>query len=249
MKGKIMNKRVVNVHGIRYLIYPFGIIVLLFGIYFYQNHTNNKPEDELTKALYENEMIIDYTISNTLAYLLVSNNGEKDYGDIFVVLEKGNDSWIRIYENDFEDLMPWKIEVADIDGDACQEVIIAVRKTTYFDNELKNRMFIFNFNKSILVKKWTGSQIAGIWREFYVEDLLSAPGDELIFIEQLEEDKERISVYSWFDFGFFRIVESINYPKIDNLTITDDNRIEISFIIDKSKIKKVLTAKEGKLVD
>jgi hypothetical protein len=249
MEGMIMKKRVVNIQGIRYLIYPLVIIVLLFGMYFYQKYTNNNPEVELTKALYKNEMIIDYSISNNLAYLLISNNGKKDYGDIFVVLERKNDSWIRIYENDFEDLMPWKIEAADIDGDGCQELIIAVRKTTYFDKELKNRMFIFNFNKGILVKKWTGSQIAGIWREFYVDDLLSAPGDELIFIEQLEEDKERISIYSWFDFGFFRIVESINYPKIDNLTITDDNRIEISFIIDKSKIKKVLTAKDGKLVD
>lgn len=178
---------------------------------------------------------------------MVNKQGLSDYGDFFVIFENKSDGWIRIYENDFKNLMPWKIEIADIDGDNIKDILIAVKKATYFDNELKNRMFIFNFTEGILVRKWTGSQIAGIWREFYVGDILSIPGNELIFIEYIN-DMEKVSIYSWFDFGFIKIAESETYPRIEDLTIVDYNRLEITTEEDGQKINHILTAVDGKLM-
>jgi hypothetical protein len=193
--------------------------------------------------------MIDYTIDEAYAYTLTSKNGIKEYGDTFAVFERRDDTWNRIYENDFKNLMPWKLELADIDGDDVREVLIALRKTTPYDKEIKNRMFIFNYQDNILSRKWTGSQIAGIWRDFYPLDLLSTPGYELVFIEQANDSMEKISVYSWFDFGFFMLADSDVYPNIKNIHIPDKNLLEITYSKDEQEIKQILTVKNGKLLE
>lgn len=230
----------------KYILFLLIVTVLLLGLYLYRR--NKKLDDGLSSALHKNELLIDYAIDEPLAYTLVSKNGVYDYGDYFVVFERKNNSWHRIYENDFKDLMPWKLELADVDGDNTGEILIAVKKTTYFDKEIKNRMFIFNYQDGILVKKWTGSQIAGTWRDFYSGNLLSVKGDELIFIEKTKDDKECISVYSWFDFGFFRIAESEAYSRIHDPTIVADNRLEIIYYHEGEEMNMVLTAVDGMLI-
>ena len=62
-------------------------------------------------------------------------------------------------------------------------------------------------------------------------------------------DLERVSIYSWFDFGFFRIAESDPYPLINDLTMVGDNLIEIRYGEKKGEMKLLLALEEGKLVD
>jgi len=207
----------------------------------------NSKED-LSSALYDNEELIDYTIDGPLAYALINNNGIEEYGNSFIIFDRKDDTWLRAYENDFKNLMPWKVEVADIDGDNTPEILIALRKTTPYDKEIKNRMFIFNYQDNILSRKWTGSRIAGIWREFYPIDFLSTPGHELIFIEQAEDTMEKLSVYSWFDFGFFMVADSEAYPSIQTVAMLDENILEITYIKDEQEIKQNLTTLKGKLL-
>ncbi len=207
----------------------------------------NSKED-LSSALYDNEVMIDYTIDGPLAYALINNNGIEEYGNSFIIFDRKDDTWLRAYENDFKNLMPWKVEVADIDGDNTPEILIALRKTTPYDKEIKNRMFIFNYQDNILSRKWTGSRIAGIWREFYPIDFLSTPGHELIFIEQAEDTMEKLSVYSWFDFGFFMVADSETYPNIQTVAMLDENLLEITYFEDEQEIKQNLTTLKGKLL-
>ncbi len=209
-------------------------------------HKNSKKD--LSSALSEGEILIDYTIDETTAYTLINRNGTEEYGDLFAVFEAEGNTWKRVYENDFKNLMPWKIDLADIDGDDFPEIMIALRKATPFDKEIKNRMFIFNYQNGILSRKWTGSKIAGIWRKFYVMDLFSAPGHELVFIEQTEDDTEKISVYSWFNFGFFMLADSNTYPKIQSVSMHDKNHIKIIYIEDEHEVELILIAANGKLL-
>lgn len=243
---------------IKYILFALIIGVLYVGLYLYLMHKNSEddlssalnknPDEGLESALEKDEVLIDSLIDETLAYTLISKEGVYAYGDFFVVFKRIGSGWQRLYENDFKDLQPWKLEVADIDGDDNKEILIAVRKTTLYDNEMKNRMFIFNYVNEILAKKWTGSQIAGIWNDYYTFDLLSTPGDELIFIEQAENDKEKISIYSWFDFGFFRIAESGEYQLIKNMTMVGENLLEITYYEEEEERNLVLTAVDGKLI-
>lgn len=240
-----MNKKVSDKKGIEYAIYLLVVLMIFYGMYWYRIRIQS--DQGLPFALQRGEELIDYTMEEPYIYTLVSKKGRPEYGDFFVVYAREGENWNRIYENDFMALMPWKIETADVDHDNEREILIAVRKTTYLDKTLKNRMFIFNYQDGILVKKWTGSQIAGNWREFFAGELLSAPGEELIFVEETEEGKEQISVYSWFDFGFFRIADSDAYPEIQSLTLSGDNSLMVSYMEEGRKRTLMLTAKAGKL--
>jgi hypothetical protein len=185
-----------------------------------------------------------------VVYALVSREGEKKFGDLFVAFHKRrNGGWERFYENDFKKLKPWKIEIADIDGNAEKEILIAVRKTTALDQTEKNRMFIFNFKNNKLVKKWTGSQIAGIWRDLYVDDIVSIPGNELIFIEKAKDgNAEQVSIYYWYEFGFLRLAISDEYPQVKKLSILGEGKLQISYKREGKDETDSLIVKGGKLI-
>ena len=152
------------------LLIAFFIIILAFTRQVIVS--SDSLEREMKASLQDKENIIDYTRAGKVAYVLISQTGEKKYGDLFTVfLQQETGEWERVYENDFTGINPWKIETADIDGCGEKEILIAVKKTTHFDTQEKNRLFIFNYIDGKLVKKWTGSQIAGNWKDFYVGDL------------------------------------------------------------------------------
>lgn len=226
------------------LIYIFLPILVILPLLYLEK--KDSVISELNRALSPSQSIIDYAIQEDKAFAIISSEGRSDYGDLLAVFQKGEGTnWTSIYENDFKDLKPWKIELGDIDGDCTTEVITGVYKTTHFDQSPKNRLFIFNFDNGILSKKWTGSEIAGTWRDFTVGELLPTQGEELLFIEQIE-GKERMVVYYWFDFGFSLMAKSDMYQGIKEFSIQDDNRIKIRYQ-DRQKRSTVLRIKDGKL--
>jgi hypothetical protein len=207
-----------------------------------------KEWQELTTALDQEETIIDAVTLDHIAYSIISSEGREDYGDRFVVLNQDSGSvWRETYSNDFTGLKPWKLELGNVDGDEIQEILIAVRKTTHFDKEEENRMFIFQYDGEKLVKKWTGSQTGGIWSDFIIGDLLPIQGEELIFLEQSGQGEEKISVYYWFDFGFVHLADSGNYRDITDFQIAGENKVEIIFGEEQGQ-KAVLTIQDGRLL-
>ncbi|HWT73566.1 MAG TPA: hypothetical protein VN258_02445 [Mobilitalea sp.] len=203
---------------------------------------------EWKPALHKGESIIDGVKEGASAYLIISRKGRRDYGDLLVVLEQKGSRWERVYENDFEELHPWKIEAADVDGDGTQELLTAVNKTAHYDPVLKNRLFVFNYENGILTKKWTGSAFTGEWIDFHVGDLLPIPGSEVIFTEQAGGKKEKLSIYYWFDFGFVKLAESDSYKDIIALTIMKENLLKVTYD-KKYKRTAFLTVLDGKIVE
>ena len=233
----------------KYALLFLLILTIMVVLQKYDKTSSNHLYEELKTTLDRHEKLIDYCKEEDKVYALLNQKGLSTYGDLFVVYRKGEDEeWERIYDNDFKDLKPWKIEIADIDGNGKKEILIAVYKMTHFDKEEKNRMFIFNYDGEKLYKKWTGSQISGIWTDFYVGDLLSIKGSELIFIEQREDKREQINIYYWLDFGFAFLASSESYYDIQNLSITGDNRIQITCKEEKKEETITLMVKDGKIV-
>jgi hypothetical protein len=230
------------------------IILIITARISSQEQQNSTAGDTLARELMldldQSETIIDYDIEGSSLYVLLHKKILPEERIFFAVYHKqDNGSWDRIYENDFTSRKPWKLEAADIDGDGETEILVSVVKTTTFDPIEKNRMFIFNFDNKKLFKKWTGSQIAGIWSDFFVGDLISAPGNELIFVEQTKDNREKLSVYSWFDFGFFCLAESEGYSDIKDVIILGDNQIQLTWNEEKKQKTGRLQMLNGKLVE
>lgn len=224
-----------------------GTAIILLFIIKDQDKTDN-AQKELEPLLKKEEVIIDVAIDDSTAFAITSMAGHSDYGDTLVVFHQSDkNGWDRVYDNDFKDLKPWKIAIADVDGDKEKEIITAVCKTVHFDKTEKNRLFVFNYMDGKLVKKWTGSQIAGNWVDFNVGDFAPMDGSEVVFIRRTDEG-ERVSVYYWYYFGFLQLAESNDYKDITGISIIGENRILMTYKKDRKKQTLTLMAQDGKLV-
>ena len=230
------------------VVFLAAIVLIVYYVTLSSQRTEKEQWEEWEQRLMLSEAVIDGIVESDTAYLLVSREGRPDYGDLFVVFTREQEAWVRSYENDFSSLKPWKIDAADIDGDGTKEILIAVRKKAHYDKQEKNRMFIFNYDGERLVKKWTGSQSTQDWRDFTAGNILSIPGEELIFIETSKNNKEFISIYYWFDFGFLKLADSAEYQEIQSVKIMGDNRLQLTY--GKSiRTTVVLRVKEGELIE
>ncbi len=243
-----MIKRNIIVPGLWKLLLLSIVILSIFGAIFKLSHMDRKGTSKWEEYLHKRETLIDGAEEGDLAYLLISTNGRTDYGNYLVIMESDGTKYNRKYENNFQDLRPWKITLADVDGDEIMEIITIVNKTTHYDKEIKNRLFIFNYENNALVKKWTGSQIGGAWNQIYIGDLVSIPGEEIILVEETEQKQEKLGVYYWFDFGFLKLAESEEYQEIQKVTIWGENKIRMVYGL-KNEMECDMTIKDGKVVE
>ncbi len=97
---------------------------------------------------------------------------------------------------------PWKIEIADVDGDGRREIIVGVFKSTKFFPKPHNCLFIYGFNGETAFPKWLGSSLSRPFADFTFADLDNEAGDELIAMETTLEGRISVAVYHWNSFGF-----------------------------------------------
>lgn len=211
------------------------LILLLIGFYKEEQRIEkvaNELEEELQKdipeverrlweVLYENEALVDYQERDGKVYTILGEPG-LDFGRYFVVFSEELE---RIYWNDFQDIKPWKIEVANIDEDESLEVLIGVRKSTLYDQDVRNRLFVFELHETGLMKQWTGSMIAGDWLDFKVGQLISNEMEQVVFLTEKSDGQRLLQAYQWFDFGFVHLASSEPYEGLWSLESVLDNEV------------------------
>lgn len=97
---------------------------------------------------------------------------------------------------------PWKIMIADVDGDGRSEIIVGVYKATHYFPKPHNCLFIYGWEGESLSPKWLGSTLSKPFTDFTFADLNHDGHQELIAIETTREGKQSVGVYSWNGFGF-----------------------------------------------
>jgi poly-gamma-glutamate synthesis protein (capsule biosynthesis protein) len=97
---------------------------------------------------------------------------------------------------------PWKMEIADVDGNGKKEIIVGVYKATKFFPKPHNCLFIYGWNDQKAYPKWLGSSLSRVFTDFLFADLDKQKGDELIALETTLEGKKRVAIYKWNSFGF-----------------------------------------------
>lgn len=134
-----------------------------------------------------------------------------------VLSEEGSNSLIiwrdakKIWQGIPRKWNPWKIQVADVDGDGMKEIIVGVHKTTRFFPEPHNCLFVFGWDGEEAFPKWLGSRLSKPFVDFTFAELDTNAGEELVSLEVTQNGGRCLVVYSWCGFGFVGVWQSKNF--------------------------------------
>lgn len=217
-----------------------------------------KERNLQTYTLKKDEAIISTSISdidndNNNELLIIVGEGNEGFGEKLVILEISQKTK-EIFKISLKDMKPWKVQVADVDGDNKKEISIGVYKESEFHPVKAKRPFIYNWHGDGISPKWRGSRLARPFEDYIFADIDKDGLDEIISIEVLGNGKKVINSYKWKGFGFQGMAESKEYLDIlsidkiklegskDNIIIKIKNRekyewVLLHYIDEKLKVK------------
>lgn len=117
-----------------------------------------------------------------------------------------NDTLFYIYPSSEAPTSPksWKLpypvyhwEIADVDRDGCDEILVGVIKTARFDSKEARRLFIFKLFDGHIRPKWMGSRLSLPLIDF------KAIGNEKSFVLSLEQKNSDQFFIAYYEYGQF----------------------------------------------
>jgi VCBS repeat protein len=97
---------------------------------------------------------------------------------------------------------PWKLKIADLDGDGRREIIVGVQKSTHFFPHPHHCLFIYRFDGRTVQPIWLGSSLSQPFIDFAFAKREHGAADRLIAVEITREGRRCVTAYSWNGFGF-----------------------------------------------
>lgn len=214
---------------------------------------SNQKMDALGLELSSNQKLVDYAFNEQWLFAIIEEKHVIDQQEHIFIYKSSSSSdnikWKRVTEYDFSVVSPWKVKLGNIDYTDGLQVIMGVNKTTHFDKEKNNRLFVFNWDGEKLYKKWTGTRLGYYLKDFYIMDILDIKGDELVVIDQNKDGMERLLVYYWLDFGFHLLAESKFFDSIDEVNHLDNNLLELVCEENGKNASIKVIVSEGKIIE
>jgi len=121
-------------------------------------------------------------------------------GGEIIVLQKIKGSLKPLWRQ--KNLNPWKLRIADVNGDGRQEIIAGVWKKSPKDPIMARRTFVFYWNGTRMMPMWLGSRLSRRFVDFELRDINKDGWAELLAMEIAPGKPKRIGIYRWKSFGF-----------------------------------------------
>ncbi len=109
---------------------------------------------------------------------------------------------VRLWQGVPRRWKPWKLVIADVDGDGKREIVLGVHKATRYFPRPHNCLFVFGWDGKRAFPKWLGSSLSKPFTDFAFANLDRDRADELVALETRRDGKKCVVAYSWHSFGF-----------------------------------------------
>lgn len=131
---------------------------------------------------------------------------------------------------------PWKLAIADVDGNGRKEIVLGVYKSTRFFPRPHNCLFVFNWDGQKTTPRWLGSSLSKPFSDFTLANLDNDRALELVSAETRPDGKKCLVCYSYLDFGFgvdwqrgsWKTLRIVSTSKDRVLVEADGKRVTIS---------------------
>lgn len=97
---------------------------------------------------------------------------------------------------------PWKLALADVDGDGKQEIVLGVNKSTRYIKKPHNCLFVYGWDGRKVYPKWLSSSLSKPFTDFLFADLDKDGKADLVALETRRDGRQCVVVYSWIGFGY-----------------------------------------------
>lgn len=153
---------------------------------------------------------------NSLVIYAIEDASSDNTKSNLAAIEVSTDGITRAF-SDAQQLNPWKLMIADVDGDGRSELCAGVKKATRFDHLIKNRLFVFNMQGAVFWPKWLGSELHLDIVDFDFAAPDTSGRQKLLLLANCDPIHLCIASYQWDEFGF-------KGPHIIATNITIDQR-------------------------
>jgi hypothetical protein len=108
----------------------------------------------------------------------------------------------RLWQGVPQHWQPWKLKIADLEGDGRREIILGIQKSTHFFPRLHHCLFVYRFDGSTVKPLWLGSSLSRPFIDFTFARMGSRHAEKLIAVEITRDGRRCVTIYSWNGFGF-----------------------------------------------
>lgn len=136
-----------------------------------------------------------------LEFCLLGLRGERR-ARVVAVYEESPRGYRPVFVDRERGFHPWRIAIAELDGDSLPEVLVGVYKKSRFDPTPRTRLFVFDWTEDgTLFPKWLGSNLGAPFDDFVPVSRPNGRG-ELLTWERRARGNGVLRLFSWNGFGF-----------------------------------------------
>ena len=123
---------------------------------------------------------------------------------------------------------PWALQIADVDGDGIDDIVVGLNESTRYLKFPHHTLFIMRFDGSHLVRKWAGSTLGRPFTEFCFGPRRPGSAQLLFTLDQLIDGKIALTAHKWSGFGFQRVGRELTFEDASSLRLDHANLIVFS---------------------